>query len=68
MLHLSYKHLEQKKTTNFNAALAQEHYKWRHDQVLRNIACAVEEKRLHKNNNNLKTKERMHFLKEGENQ
>ena len=34
--------------------------------MLRSIACAVEDKRLDKNNNFSKTKERMHFLKEGE--
>ena len=52
--------------TGCKVALAQGRYKWRHDQVLRTIACAVEDKRLNNNNNFSKTKERMHFLKEGE--
>ena len=47
-------------------ALAQGRYKWRHDQVLRTIANAVEDIRKKKNNNHSKTRERMHFLKEGE--
>ena len=47
-------------------ALAQGRYKWRHDQVLRTIANAVEDIRKRKNNNHNKTRERMHFLKEGE--
>ena len=47
-------------------ALAQGRYKWRHDQVLRTIANAVEEKRKSKNCSVNQTKPRINFLKTGE--
>ena len=52
--------------TGCKVALAQGRYKWRHDQVLRTIASAVDDKRRSKNNSVKQTGERMIFLKEGE--
>ena len=47
-------------------ALAQGRYKWRHDQVLRTIANAVEEKRKSKNCSVNTAKPRINFLRTGE--
>ena len=52
--------------TGCKVALAQGRYKWRHDQVLRTIASAVDDKRRSKNNSVKQVGERMIFLKEGE--
>ena len=47
-------------------ALAQGRYKWRHDQVLRTIANAIEEKRKSKNCSVNQAKPRINFLRTGE--
>ena len=46
-------------------ALAQGRYKWRHDQVLKTLANLVEEKKNSKDNLH-QTRQKIHFLKEGE--
>ena len=46
-------------------ALAQGRYKWRHDQVLKTLANLVEEKKNSKDNL-YQTRQKIHFLKEGE--
>ena len=47
-------------------ALGQGRYKWRHDQVLRKIAKAVEEKRINHNKQGRRVEKKIEFVKEGE--
>ena len=49
-----------------NVALAQGRYKWRHDQVLRVIANAVDDKRKSKNSSVNHTRARINFVRKGE--
>ena len=48
-----------------SVTLAQGRYKWRHDQVLKTLANLVEEKKNSKDNLH-QTRQKIHFLKEGE--
>ena len=52
--------------TGCEVALAQGRYRWRHDQVLRQIALCVEARRRNHNNQICRVKKKIQFVKAGE--